>query len=221
MDSPLLGLTLGMAVALDRLRRSAAAPAEGRGRSPRLPGGAFAAEARRGHLVGLSVWARWESLDSTDIAVVLALGLLSVLSSSSSRLLSSAARRAGHPRRVVGGGARRRRRTPPDLGRLMVVGCHAHVIVRGLGAEVEWVDGAQVVRLGGRDIRAATREFVDLERILREQDRAGVDVVVLCPWVNLCGIETARRTMRSRRWSTTASPRSGPSTSSGRTSSAR
>ena len=75
----------------------------------------------------------------------------------------------------------------------MVVDCHAHVIVRGLGAEVEWVDGAQVVRLGGREIRAATREFVDLERILEEQDRAGVDVVVLCPWVNLCGIETARQ----------------------------
>jgi aminocarboxymuconate-semialdehyde decarboxylase len=75
----------------------------------------------------------------------------------------------------------------------MVVDCHAHVIVRGLGAEVEWVDGAQVVRLGGREIRAATREFVDLERILEEQDRAGVDVVVLCPWVNLCGVETARQ----------------------------
>jgi hypothetical protein len=29
-------------------------------------------------MVGFSVWARWESLDSTAIAVVLALGLLSV-----------------------------------------------------------------------------------------------------------------------------------------------
>jgi aminocarboxymuconate-semialdehyde decarboxylase len=75
----------------------------------------------------------------------------------------------------------------------MVVDCHAHVIVPGLGAEVEWVDGTQVVRFGGREIRAAVREFSDLERILAEQDRAGVDVVVLCPWVNLCGHEVERQ----------------------------
>ena len=75
----------------------------------------------------------------------------------------------------------------------MVVDAHAHVIVPGLGAEVEWVDGGQVVRFGGREIRAAAREFTDLGRILAEQDRAGVDVVVLCPWVNLCGHETERQ----------------------------
>jgi aminocarboxymuconate-semialdehyde decarboxylase len=75
----------------------------------------------------------------------------------------------------------------------MVVDAHAHVIVPGLGAEVEWVDGGQVVRFGGREIRAAVREFTDLGRILAEQDRAGVDVVVLCPWVNLCGHETERQ----------------------------
>jgi aminocarboxymuconate-semialdehyde decarboxylase len=75
----------------------------------------------------------------------------------------------------------------------MVVDCHAHVIVPGLGAEVEWVDGMQVVRFGGREIRAAVREFSDLDGILAEQDRAGVDVVLLCPWVNLCGHETERQ----------------------------
>jgi aminocarboxymuconate-semialdehyde decarboxylase len=75
----------------------------------------------------------------------------------------------------------------------VVVDCHAHVIVPGLGAEVEWVDGSQVVRFGGREIRAAVREFVDLDRILEEQDRAGVDVVLLCPWVNLTGVETERQ----------------------------
>ena len=75
----------------------------------------------------------------------------------------------------------------------MVVDCHAHVIVPGLGAEVEWVGGAQVVRYAGREIRAAVREFVDVERIVEEQDRAGVDIVLLCPWVNLCGVETARQ----------------------------
>jgi aminocarboxymuconate-semialdehyde decarboxylase len=75
----------------------------------------------------------------------------------------------------------------------VVVDAHAHVIVRGLGAETEWVDGAQVVRFAGREIRAAVREFVDLGRILEEQDAAGVDRVVLCPWVNLCGRETRRQ----------------------------
>ena len=75
----------------------------------------------------------------------------------------------------------------------MVVDAHAHVIVPGLGAETEWVDGAQIVRFGGREIRSAVREFVDPRRILEEQDAAGVDVVVLCPWVNLCGRETGRQ----------------------------
>lgn len=74
-----------------------------------------------------------------------------------------------------------------------VVDVHAHVIVPGLGAEVEWRDGAQVVRRNGREIRAAVREFVDVGRILEEQRAAGVDVVVLCPWVDLCGVEVDRQ----------------------------
>jgi aminocarboxymuconate-semialdehyde decarboxylase len=74
-----------------------------------------------------------------------------------------------------------------------VVDCHAHVIVPGLGAEVAWRDGVQVVTRGGREIRAATREFVDLDRILGAQDEAGVDVVVLCPWVDLCGVDADRQ----------------------------
>src|SRR5919199_5127449 len=74
-----------------------------------------------------------------------------------------------------------------------VVDAHAHVIVAGVGAEVSWRDGVQVVEFGGREIRSAVREFVDLERILEAQDAAGVDVVLLCPWVNLLGRETARQ----------------------------
>ena len=62
----------------------------------------------------------------------------------------------------------------------MVVDAHAHVIVPGLGAEV-------------RAPRSAQREFSDVPRILEEQDRAGVDVVVLSPWVNLCGVEVERQ----------------------------
>jgi aminocarboxymuconate-semialdehyde decarboxylase len=74
-----------------------------------------------------------------------------------------------------------------------VVDVHAHVVVPGVGADVEWRDGVQVVAHHGREISAAIREFQDLDRILEEQDRAGVDVVVLCPWVNLCGIEVERQ----------------------------
>jgi aminocarboxymuconate-semialdehyde decarboxylase len=75
----------------------------------------------------------------------------------------------------------------------MVVDVHAHVIVPGLGAEVAWEDGSQVVGFAGKEIRAAVREFVDLARILEEQDRAGVDTVVLCPWVTLLGREPERQ----------------------------
>src|SRR5438094_239947 len=75
----------------------------------------------------------------------------------------------------------------------MVVDVHAHVIVPGLGAEVFRRDGEQVVSYGGREIHSALREFVDVERIVEEQDRAGVDLVVLCPWVNLCGVATERQ----------------------------
>jgi aminocarboxymuconate-semialdehyde decarboxylase len=75
----------------------------------------------------------------------------------------------------------------------MVVDVHAHVIVPGLGAEVAWEEGKQVVRFAGKEIRAAVREFVDLERILEEQERAGVDKVVLCPWVTLLGRELERQ----------------------------
>jgi hypothetical protein len=67
----------------------------------------------------------------------------------------------------------------------MIVDAHAHVIVPGLGADVEWRDGAQVVSYGGREIRSALREFSDVARIVAEQDASGVDVVVRAPWVNL------------------------------------
>jgi aminocarboxymuconate-semialdehyde decarboxylase len=74
-----------------------------------------------------------------------------------------------------------------------VADVHAHVVVPGLGAEVERRDSVQVVSYGGREIRSALREFQDVDRILEEQDRAGVDIIVLCPWVNLCGVEVGRQ----------------------------
>jgi aminocarboxymuconate-semialdehyde decarboxylase len=74
-----------------------------------------------------------------------------------------------------------------------VVDVHAHVVVPGIGASVRWDERGQVVELEGRAIRAAVREFVDPKTILREQDAAGVDHVVLCPWVALLGREPTRQ----------------------------
>jgi aminocarboxymuconate-semialdehyde decarboxylase len=78
----------------------------------------------------------------------------------------------------------------------VTVDVHVHVIVpeitRGAGAGEAWRPhvfrddaGAQVVETGGRQIRAAVAEFVDIGEILAAQDAAGVDRVLLCPWVPL------------------------------------
>jgi aminocarboxymuconate-semialdehyde decarboxylase len=74
----------------------------------------------------------------------------------------------------------------------LIVDAHAHVIVPGLGADVAWREGVQLVTYRGREIRSARREFADVEGIVEEQDRAGVDVVVLSPWVDLCGVAVER-----------------------------
>jgi drug/metabolite transporter (DMT)-like permease len=77
LDSPLLGLTLGMGVAL--LAYAAALPFRPRGEGSALGSWqSLAFKLLAGVMVGLSVWARWQSLESASIAVVLALGLLSV-----------------------------------------------------------------------------------------------------------------------------------------------
>jgi aminocarboxymuconate-semialdehyde decarboxylase len=69
---------------------------------------------------------------------------------------------------------------------------HAHVVVPEITGDEAWRPrvyrdeaGAQVVEIGGRQIRAAVAEFVDIEGILAAQDEAGVDRVLLCPWVPL------------------------------------
>ena len=78
----------------------------------------------------------------------------------------------------------------------MTFDVHAHVVVpeitRQAGDGEAWRphvfrddDGAQVVEMGGNPIRAAIAEFVDIDGILAAQDDAGVDRVLLCPWVPL------------------------------------
>lgn len=77
----------------------------------------------------------------------------------------------------------------------MTFDAHAHVVVPEItrdGGGEPWRPrvfrddaGAQVVEMGGREIRAAISEFVDVDAILAAQDEAGVDRVLLCPWVPL------------------------------------
>ena len=78
----------------------------------------------------------------------------------------------------------------------MTFDVHAHVVVpeitRNADPTEDWrprvyrdADGTQVVETGGREIKAAIAEFVDVEGILAAQDEAGVERVLLCPWVPL------------------------------------
>jgi aminocarboxymuconate-semialdehyde decarboxylase len=69
---------------------------------------------------------------------------------------------------------------------------HAHVIVPEITGDEAWRprvrrdhSGSQIVDLGGRQVGAAVAEFVDIDGILAAQDEAGVDRVLLCPWVPL------------------------------------
>jgi aminocarboxymuconate-semialdehyde decarboxylase len=77
----------------------------------------------------------------------------------------------------------------------MTTDFHAHVIVpeitRAAAPSEDWrprvyrEDGAQVVELGGRPIRSAVGEFVDVDRIVEAQETVGIGRTVLCPWVPL------------------------------------
>jgi aminocarboxymuconate-semialdehyde decarboxylase len=72
---------------------------------------------------------------------------------------------------------------------------HAHVIVPELlrdAAPFEaWrptlrrIDGRRIVELGGMRVASMVHEFVDLDRILAAQERAGIEHSVLSPWVPL------------------------------------
>jgi len=73
---------------------------------------------------------------------------------------------------------------------------HAHVIVTEITRDASGGEGwrphvfrdeagDQVVEMGGKQVRAAISEIVDIAGILAAQDAAGVDRVLLCPWVPL------------------------------------
>jgi aminocarboxymuconate-semialdehyde decarboxylase len=75
------------------------------------------------------------------------------------------------------------------------IDAHAHVIVREIlrnghrgedwRPRVRREGGRPVVELGGREIRSMVAEVVDVETILAERSRHGIDAVVLCPFVPL------------------------------------
>ena len=78
---------------------------------------------------------------------------------------------------------------------MTLVDVHAHVIVpellRDAAPDEAWrpalrrVDGRRVVELGGTRIGSMVHEFVDLERILSAQEQAGIERILLSPWVPL------------------------------------
>jgi len=77
----------------------------------------------------------------------------------------------------------------------VIIDAHAHIIVPELLREavpdeawrprVYWEGGGQIVEFGGRPIKSAIREFVHIDSILEAQLAAGVDRILLCPWVSL------------------------------------
>lgn len=77
----------------------------------------------------------------------------------------------------------------------MVIDTHAHVIVPEITLDaspedvwrpkVYWQDGKQIVEYMGKQIKSAIYEFVDIEKILKNQEEAGVDQVLLAPWVSI------------------------------------
>ncbi len=93
---------------------------------------------------------------------------------------------------------------------MSAIDCHAHVIVpellRESGPHEAWRprvsrdDAGQLIELGGRRIRSAVSEFVDLEAILADRERVGIDRVLLCPWVPLLfgGLEAGAAAERLR-----------------------
>lgn len=81
----------------------------------------------------------------------------------------------------------------------MIIDTHAHIIVpellREAAPDETWrprvfrENGKQIVDYAGKQIKSAIYEFVRIESILEAQTAAGVDRVLLCPWVTLLRYE--------------------------------
>src|SRR5574341_56149 len=81
----------------------------------------------------------------------------------------------------------------------MIMDTHAHIIVPEILREtspseewrprVVWENNKQFVEYGPKRIGSARREFVQIEKILDEMTKSGVNAVLLCPWVSLVRYE--------------------------------
>jgi aminocarboxymuconate-semialdehyde decarboxylase len=78
---------------------------------------------------------------------------------------------------------------------MSLIDVHVHIIppeiTREADSKADWrprvfrENGQQIIEFGGKQIKSAIHEFVNIEAILLAQDVAGVDRIVLCPWVSL------------------------------------
>jgi drug/metabolite transporter (DMT)-like permease len=78
LDSPLLGVTIGLVFSVLAYALVLAATPRRGGSARDLPREGVALKAVAGVLVALSIWGRWIALDTADVGVVLALNLLAV-----------------------------------------------------------------------------------------------------------------------------------------------
>lgn len=84
----------------------------------------------------------------------------------------------------------------------MVIDVHAHIIVPEILRDVSpdeswrpavaWHDGQQVIDFAGRQIRSARHEFVHIEGVLEAQENAGIDRIILSPWVSILRYNASR-----------------------------
>lgn len=91
---------------------------------------------------------------------------------------------------------------------MRAIDAHAHVIVPELLRDAEpgqeWrptvrhVDSRRVVQLGGRRVHSMVHEFVEIDRIVAAQERAGIEHVMLSPWVPLLFYDVDPQEGRSR-----------------------
>jgi aminocarboxymuconate-semialdehyde decarboxylase len=76
-----------------------------------------------------------------------------------------------------------------------IIDAHAHIIVPEIlrsaapaeewRPRVVWENDKQIVEYNGKRIGSATREFVSPAKILVEMDQAGIEAVLLSPWISL------------------------------------
>jgi aminocarboxymuconate-semialdehyde decarboxylase len=80
----------------------------------------------------------------------------------------------------------------------LIVDTHCHIVVPEMltaAAPPEWrpaierEDGQQVVRFRGRRLTSVTGEFCDADVMLAQAAQAGVDHLLLSPWIMLCPVD--------------------------------